>query len=44
MPAILPRDFFERPTLKVARELIGARLVRMLDGRRLAGLITETEA
>ena len=40
----LPRKFYDRPTLLVARELIGARLVRMLDGRRLAGLITETEA
>lgn len=41
---ILPRDFYNRPTLTVARELIGARLVRILDGVRLAGLITETEA
>ena len=31
-------------TVKVARELIGARLVRVLDGQKLAGLITETEA
>ena len=44
MPAILSRDFYDRPTLKVARDLIGTRLVRMRDGRRLAGLITETEA
>jgi DNA-3-methyladenine glycosylase len=44
MRRILPRDFYDRPTLKVARDLIGARLVRMQDGRRLAGLITETEA
>lgn len=41
---ILPRDFYDRPTLKVARDLIGARLVRILDGVKLAGLITETEA
>lgn len=41
---ILPRDFFNRPTLTVARELIGTRLVRILDGRKLVGLITETEA
>ena len=40
----LPRSFYNRPTLKVARELIGARLVRILDGRKLVGLITETEA
>jgi DNA-3-methyladenine glycosylase len=40
----LPREFYNRPTLTVARELIGARLVRVLDGVRLVGLITETEA
>ncbi len=40
----LSRDFYDRPTLTVARELLGARLVRMLDGIRLVGLITETEA
>ena len=38
------RDFYDRSTLKVARELIGARLVRILAGRKLVGLITETEA
>ena len=38
-----PRDFYDRPTLTVARELIGSRLVRILDGVRLVGLITETE-
>src|SRR5260221_1326206 len=41
---ILPRDFYNRPTLTVARELIGARLVRILDSVKLVGLITETEA
>jgi len=41
---ILPRKFYNRPTLTVARELIGARLVRILDGMKLVGLITETEA
>src|SRR5258706_14471494 len=40
----LPKSFYDRPTLTVARELIGARLVRMLNGRKLVGLITETEA
>ena len=39
----LSRDFYERPTLTVARDLIGARLVRILDGVKLVGLITETE-
>lgn len=40
----LPREFYARPTLTVARELIGARLVRVSDGAKLVGLITETEA
>jgi DNA-3-methyladenine glycosylase len=41
---ILPRDFYNRSTLKVARDLIGARLVRISDGVKLVGLITENEA
>jgi DNA-3-methyladenine glycosylase len=40
----LPRGFFARPALSVARALLGARLVRLEDGQRLAGLILETEA
>ena len=40
----LSRNFYNRPTLTVARELIGARLVRMLDGVKLVGIISETEA
>ncbi len=40
----LSPEFFNRPTLCVARELLGARLVRILDGVRLCGLIIETEA
>jgi DNA-3-methyladenine glycosylase len=41
---LLPREFYDRPTLTVARELIGARLVRILEGVKLVGLITEAEA
>ncbi len=40
----LPPSFYNRATLTVARELLGARLVRVLDGVKLVGLISETEA
>ena len=39
-----PREFFARDTLAIARDLLGARLVRSLDGQRLSGLIVEVEA
>jgi DNA-3-methyladenine glycosylase len=41
---LLPTKFYNRPTLTVAHELLGARLVRILDGVKLVGIITETEA
>lgn len=41
---ILSAHFYNRPTLTVARELLGARLVRDQDGVKLVGLISETEA
>ena len=40
----LDRAFFDRPTLIVARQLLGMRLVRIEQGQRLSGLITEAEA
>ncbi len=40
----LPPSFFIRNTRTVALDLIGKRLVRVVRGRRLAGLITEVEA
>jgi DNA-3-methyladenine glycosylase len=43
-PRILPRIYFNRPTLQVARSLIGKYLVRAIDGRILAGKIVEVEA
>ncbi|MCB9422573.1 MAG: DNA-3-methyladenine glycosylase [Ardenticatenaceae bacterium] len=40
----LERSFFARPARQVAAELLGKRLVRLVNGRRLAGIIVETEA
>jgi DNA-3-methyladenine glycosylase len=45
MPRRLTRSFFQRETLVVARELVGARLVRVeRGGLRSSGLIIEAEA
>lgn len=41
---ILKNDFFVRPTLVVARELLGKFLVRKTDGKEIALMITELEA
>lgn len=44
MNTILPRKFYDRDTALVARDLLGALLVHVLDGQALVGIITETEA
>jgi DNA-3-methyladenine glycosylase len=41
---VLPRIYFNRPTLTVARSLVGKYLIRCIDGREIAGKIVEVEA
>jgi DNA-3-methyladenine glycosylase len=40
----LPQSFYTRGARLVAASLLGKRLVRLLDGRRLSGIIVEAEA
>lgn len=40
----LERDFFNRNTLKVAKDLLGKYLVRSIDSKKYIGKIIETEA
>ena len=41
---LLPRGFYARDTVRVARDLLGKRLVRRAGRTTLSGIITETEA
>ena len=44
MPQRLERAFYRRDVVSGARALLGQKLVRLLDGEELSGLIVETEA
>lgn len=44
MPNYISRAFYERDVVAVSRDLLGMRLVRLLNGSRVAGVISETEA
>lgn len=41
---ILPRTFYLEDTVKVAKNLLGKKLVRQIDNQKMSGIITETEA
>ena len=41
---ILPREFYSKDTVKVARNLLGKKIVRKIGRHELSGIITETEA
>jgi len=41
---VLSRDFYEQEVTLAARHLLGKRLVRILNGQRLSGVIVEVEA
>lgn len=41
---VLGRNFFNRPTIRVARELLGKFLARRWRGKEIAAMITEVEA
>ena len=42
--SILNRDFYNRDTVKVAKELLGKKIVRKIHNQKISGVITETEA
>ena len=41
---ILPREFYSKDTVDVARNLLGKKIIRKIGTHQLSGIITETEA
>ena len=41
---MLPREFYNKDTATVARNILGKRIIRKIRGIRITGIITETEA
>lgn len=41
---ILPREFYLKDTVTVAKNLLGKRIIRKIDHNEITGIITETEA
>ena len=42
--SLLPRSFYSRDTVAVAKDLLGKRLIRQIGKKKISGIITETEA
>lgn len=42
--SLLPRSFYARDTVIVAKDLLGKKLVRKIGNQKISGIITETEA
>ena len=41
---ILPREFYSKDTVDVAKNLLGKKIIRKIGGVQMSGIITETEA
>jgi DNA-3-methyladenine glycosylase len=41
---ILPASFYQRPVIEVARDILGKKVVRVIAGQRISGMIYEAEA
>lgn len=42
--SFLPREFYARDTIIVAKKLLGKKLIRKIGDKKISGIITETEA